>query len=127
MSVGKNIRKFRKLNRLTQEELANKIGVTDKAISSWEVDRTEPDIGTVQKLARYFGCDISDLVGEQEQYRVKESGQLYYLNDDVRELAQELFDNRELKLVMNASRKLSKKSLTDLKNIIDSMKGEEED
>ena len=110
MSVGKNIRKFRKLNRLTQEELANKIGVTDKAISSWEVDRTEPDIGTVQKLARYFGCDISDLVGEQEQYRVKESGQLYYLNDDVRELAQELFDNRELKLVMNASRKLSKKS-----------------
>ena len=126
MSVGKNIRKFRKLNRLTQEELANKIGVTDKAISSWEVDRTEPDIGTVQKLARYFGCDISDLVGEQEQYRVKESGQLYYLNDDVRELAQELFNNRELKLVMNASRKLSKKSLTDLKNIIDNMKGEED-
>lgn len=126
MSVGKNIRKFRKLNRLTQEELANKIGVTDKAISSWEVDRTEPDIGTVQKLARYFGCDISDLVGEQEQYRVKESGQLYYLNDDVRELAQELFDNRELKLVMDASRKLSKKSLTDLYNIIDSMKGNED-
>lgn len=127
MSVGKNIRKFRKLNKLTQEELANKLGVSDKTISSWEIDRTEPDIGTVQKLARYFGCDISDLVGEQEQYRVKESGQLYYLNDDVGELAQELFNNRELKLVMNASRKLSKKSLTDLKNIIDNMKGEEED
>lgn len=126
MSVGKNIRKFRKLNKLTQEELANKLGVSDKTISSWEVDRTEPDIGTVQKLARYFGCDISDLVGEQEQYRVKESGQLYYLNDDVRELAQELFDNRELKLVMDSSRKLSKKSLTDLKNIINNMKGEED-
>ncbi len=126
MSVGKSIRKFRKLNKLTQEELANKMGVSDKTISSWEIDRTEPDIGTIQKLALYFGCEISDLVGESEQLYVKESGQPYYLNDDVRDLAQELFDNRELKLVMNASRKLSKKSLTDLKNIIDNMKGEED-
>lgn len=126
MSVGKNIRKFRKLNKLTQEELANKLGVSDKTISSWEIDRTEPDIGTVQKLAHYFGCDVSDLVGEPEQFCVKESGQSYYLNNDVRELAQELFNNRELKLVMDASRKLSKKSLTDLKNIIDNMKGSEE-
>lgn len=127
MSVGKSIRKFRKLNKLTQEELANKMGVSDKTISSWEIDRTEPDIGTVQKLAHYFGCDVSDLVGESEQFYVKESGQPYYLNNDVRELAQELFDNRELKLVMDSSRKLSKKSLIDLKNIIDSMKGSEED
>lgn len=37
MSVGKNIRKFRKLNKLTQEELANKLGVSDKTISSWEI------------------------------------------------------------------------------------------
>jgi transcriptional regulator with XRE-family HTH domain len=118
MSVGKNIRKFRKLNKLTQEELANKLGVSDKTISSWEIDRTEPDIGTIQKLASYFGCEVSDLVGEPEEK--------YYFNDDVRELAQELFNNRELKLVMDASRKLSKKSLTDLKNIIDSMKGSEE-
>lgn len=127
MSVGKNIRKFRKLNKLTQEELANKMGVSDKTISSWEIDRTEPDIGTVQKLAHYFGCEVSDLVSESEQLYVKESTQLYYLNKEIRELAQELFDNRDLKLVMDASRKLTKEDLKLAYEMIKRLKGIEED
>ena len=41
MSIGKNILKLRKLNNLSQEELANKLNVTRQTISKWELDELQ--------------------------------------------------------------------------------------
>ena len=64
MSVGTNIRYYRKLNNLSQQELAYKLGVTNKAISSWEKDRTEPNMGYVNKMCGIFGCNASNISNE---------------------------------------------------------------
>lgn len=56
-----NIRKLRKQHNMTQQDLAEKIGVTGKAVSKWEVGATRPNSRTVLKLAKLFKVHISDL------------------------------------------------------------------
>ena len=60
--VGKNIARLRKEAGMTQEELAEKLNVTRQAISSWERERTEPDLDTVQKAAAVFDVPAEELI-----------------------------------------------------------------
>lgn len=60
---GLIIKKFRKDAQLSQVELAQKLGVTSACVSAWEVGRNEPNMGMVIKMAKLFGCTISDLAG----------------------------------------------------------------
>ncbi len=59
--IGKNIQKFRKTLCLTQEELAQKLGVTFQAVSKWENGKTAPDISFLPALAELFGTSIDVL------------------------------------------------------------------
>ena len=61
-NIGKYIKYYRKVAGLSQDELAVKLGVRRQTISSWEVDRTEPSILDVQKMADVFGCKVTDIV-----------------------------------------------------------------
>ncbi len=64
--VGKNIKKLRSTNGLTQEELAAKLNVTRQALSSWETGRTEPDIDTLERISQVLEVSIEDVIyGEQ--------------------------------------------------------------
>jgi repressor LexA len=62
MSVSENIRKFREEHGMTQSELGDILGVTDKAVSAWELGTREPRMGVIQKLADYFGVRKSDII-----------------------------------------------------------------
>ena len=57
MSIGQNIKKYRKEKGLTQRELADRIGVSVQAVSKWETDTGAPDISQVVPLAS--ALDIS--------------------------------------------------------------------
>ena len=61
MNIGDKISELRKLNKLTQKELAEKINVSDKVISKWETNKSLPDVETIPKLAKEFGVSISEL------------------------------------------------------------------
>lgn len=62
MNLGKRISALRKQKKLSQQALAEKIFVTDKAISSWENNRTEPGLEMIIKLSEVFGCSASYLI-----------------------------------------------------------------
>ncbi len=68
-TVRANLVKLRKTRKLTQMELAEKIGYSDKAISRWETGEVNPDIETLDKLAELYGVDISVFFTE---YNAKE-------------------------------------------------------
>lgn len=53
-TLGMMIASLRKENGMTQLELAEKMGVTDKAVSKWERDLSCPDVNTIPKLAECF-------------------------------------------------------------------------
>lgn len=63
MNVGENLRIKRIEQGLTQNEVAKAIGVGRTTISSWEVNRTEPSIGDIEKLANLYHCLKTDLIG----------------------------------------------------------------
>ena len=65
MNLGKNIADLRKKNNLTQEDLANMLGVSPQAVSKWENDAACPDIALLPKIAEIFGVTIDELMNEQ--------------------------------------------------------------
>ena len=56
------IAELRKQHGMTQLELAEKMGVTDKAVSKWERDLSCPDINTIPNLAEILGVSVEELM-----------------------------------------------------------------
>ena len=61
-TMGDMICTLRKEQGMTQKELADKLNVTDKAVSKWERNVSLPDTGTIPKLAELFGITIDELM-----------------------------------------------------------------
>ena len=66
-SIGETISSFRKKKGLTQNELAEKMNVTDKAVSKWERDLSCPDINTISKLADILDVSVEELLKAKKQ------------------------------------------------------------
>lgn len=65
MSFGQNLQFLRKMrNDMTQEELAEKIGVSRQTISKWELDVVYPEMNKVIELCKLFSCSMDELVRE---------------------------------------------------------------
>ena len=61
-TLGTMIAELRKQNGMTQLELAEKMGVTDKAVSKWERDLSCPDINSLPNLAQILGVSVEELM-----------------------------------------------------------------
>ena len=64
--IGSFIQQRRKAMNLTQKQLADKIGVTDKAISKWERGEGCPDVSILEILSNELGCSILELLKGQK-------------------------------------------------------------
>lgn len=64
--IGKFILKLRKEKKMTQQELALKIGVTDRAISKWENGRGMPDLSLMKPLCDELGISINELISGEK-------------------------------------------------------------
>lgn len=61
MNLGNMISSLRKRNNLSQEELAEKVGVTRQTISKWELEETAPDIKQALVLSKVFNVSLDEL------------------------------------------------------------------
>ncbi len=66
-TIGKRISSHRKRLGLTQEQLAEKLGVTAQAVSKWENDQSCPDIATLPLLADIFGISVDAILGREQE------------------------------------------------------------
>jgi transcriptional regulator with XRE-family HTH domain len=62
MNIGENIKRLRQMYDLSQKDLAEIAGVTDKAVSTWENGIKEPRMGAIQKIADHFGFKKSNII-----------------------------------------------------------------
>ena len=79
MSVGSTIKRLRREKNITQEQLAEYLGITSRAISQWECGRTAPDISQLPALCHIFDVSSDVLLGidvEKNNEKIKK-----YLND----------------------------------------------
>lgn len=82
MTLGKNIKNCREKRGLSQPQLADRLGISFKTISSWEIDRTEPNIGMLIKMAAIFNITVDDLVGKDISTNLEKISILAYDGSD---------------------------------------------
>ncbi|MBQ8370401.1 MAG: helix-turn-helix transcriptional regulator [Clostridia bacterium] len=85
MSIGSTIRKLRRERDMTQEQLAELLGITANAVSQWECDRTAPDISQLPVLARIFHVS-ADILLEIDLSRKED--EIMELHDTIYKLSQ---------------------------------------
>ena len=66
-SIGEMISSLRKEKRMTQNDLAEKMNVTDKAVSKWERNLSCPDVNSIPKLADILGTTVEELLNAQSK------------------------------------------------------------
>lgn len=65
MSFGQNLQFLRKMsNRMTQEELAEKLNVSRQTVSKWELDTVYPEINKIVEICNLFSCSMDQLIRE---------------------------------------------------------------
>ena len=74
MSIGTNIKSLREERKLTQEQVAESLGITFQAVSSWERDEYKPDIAKLIRLAELFDVSVSAIAEEKRKtFKTKET------------------------------------------------------
>ncbi len=74
-SIGEVISSLRKEKGMTQSDLAEKMNVTDKAVSKWERNLSCPDVNSIPKLAEILGTTVEELLnaqGKKENNKINE-------------------------------------------------------
>ena len=75
MSIGSTIKRLRREQNITQEQLADHLGITSRAVSQWECGRTSPDVSQIPSLCHIFDVSSDVLLGidiEKSSEEIKE-------------------------------------------------------
>ena len=63
MNLGNNLQYLRRMmNRMTQEELAERMGVSRQTVSKWELDTATPELEKLVELAKLFNVSLDELI-----------------------------------------------------------------
>lgn len=65
MNFGMNLKNIRKATGYTQKQVADRLGLTAQAVSKWENNVNEPDMGQIAVMCLMFGCTTDDLTGHE--------------------------------------------------------------
>lgn len=105
---------------VTAYRVAKETGVTQSTLSDWKRGRSTPKADNMKKLADYFNVSVDYLMTGEEK-----EGDKYYLNDETAKVAQEIFDNRELRVLFDAARDASPEDLQTTYDMLMALKRKE--
>lgn len=91
--IGKRILNLRKDRNMTQMDLADQLGISYQAVSSWERGNSMPDIAKIPELAELFQVSIDELIGSSKVVNV-------VLNSDAEQWKEESFAEEEIEEVI---------------------------
>lgn len=109
---------YRMREHLSQSELAEKLGLSASTISMYEVGKREPDFETEEKIADFFNTDLNTLRG-------RDTEEEYYLNSETREIAQKIYENKDLSLLFDAARDAEPEDLQTVHTMLMALKKKE--
>ena len=122
MCLGENIRFLRTKKGYSQDDIANMLGYKSfTTIQKWESGVSEPPLKALKKLSEIFNIDMNDLATKKLSYNTNEDNNVYYLDDDARDMAQFLYENPDYKVLFDASRMVKKEDIQFVKEMIDRM------
>lgn len=107
-------------NNVTPYRVCKETGLTTATISNWKAGRYTPKQDKLQKIADYFGVTLEYLMTGEE----KEADR-YYINEETAKVAQEIFENRELRALFDVQRDMEADDLRALHNMALALKRKE--
>ena len=105
LNIGENIRRLRRGMDMTQEQLADKLGVAYQSVSRWENGTTYPDMEMLPALSSIFGVTVDELLGCEESKKKE------WIIERFREYG-ELCDGENAEAVVNLLRELRRDCMT---------------
>ena len=105
---SKRLRHYLNENNMTQVELANKLGVGTTSIYNWVSGLKTPRMDKVDAMCKIFNIRREDLLTDGNSI---ESGTTYYTNPETAKVAQEIFDNSDLRILFDAAKDSSPEQL----------------
>lgn len=98
--MAKNIRYYMDKYGKSRQDMCEALGVKYTTFTDWVKGNSYPRIDKIELMANYFGISKADLVED----RSSQSDDHYYLNDETRQIAQEAFENPELRTLFKVAR-----------------------
>lgn len=83
-------------------DVSKATGISSSTLTDWKKGRSVPKQDKMQKIAEFLGVSLEYLMTGEEA----DGGETYYLNDETREIAQEIFENPDLRSLFDMSRKM---------------------
>ena len=97
---SKNLNHYLRLNSKSQLDLAKHLGVSTSAVSAWCRGVKTPRMDKVDAMCEYFHIKRSDLMEDKDE----NPNDHYYLNEETAKAAQEIFENKDLRMLFDAAR-----------------------
>lgn len=117
--MAANLKKYLQRSGKSQKELCAILGFKETTFSDWMNAKSYPRIDKIEIMANYFGIQKSDLIEDSI------SEQPYYLNPETAALAQQIHDNPDLRILMDASKDLAPEDVKFVADLVSRMKKKE--
>ncbi|MDO5540558.1 MAG: helix-turn-helix transcriptional regulator [Eubacteriales bacterium] len=118
---SKRLRYYLNKNDMTQVELAKKIGVGSTSVYNWCNGIKTPRMDKVDAMCKLFNCKRSDLIEDKLETESAD----YYLNEETAKAAQEIFENKELRLLFDTARDAKPEDIQTAHSILLALKRKE--
>lgn len=106
---AKNLLSLLEKHGKSQREVAESISVSPQTFNTWCQGIALPRMGKIQKLADYFKVDKTALIDDNSD--TQSSDDHYYINDETRQIAQEVFENPDLRSLFHVARDIDPEEL----------------
>lgn len=100
INTGKFIAKLRKAKNMTQKELADKLYISDRAVSKWERGLSMPDIGILEALGNNLGVSVSEILKGEEIKEMTKKSYDEIVKDSIPFYQKKYFKNKFTKIVI---------------------------
>lgn len=108
-----------KKNNVTPYRVHKETGISTATLSDWKNGKSEPKRDKIEKICNYFGVPLSYFYGEEK------AGDKYYVNDETAQVAQEIFENKELRALFDVQRDMEPEDLRALHQMALALKRKE--
>lgn len=107
---------------VTPYRVAQDTGLTSTVFSAWKTGRYVPKHDKLQKVADYFGVSLDYLISGQSEEKTSETGTKYYFDDETAQMAQSLFENKEMRILFDAAKDSEPEDLKMASDLLKRMK-----
>lgn len=121
---AQNLRYYLDLNNKSQKEVADAIQVSPQTFNTWTQGIAIPRMGKVQLLADYFHIKKTDLIDKHNEITSDEQP-TYYITPETAEMAQAIFENKELRILFDAAKDAAPEDLQALQSMLIALKRKE--